>query len=122
MYIKLKIWREGIIEFYCYPENKSVSPFDAIDVDNYFAEVGEITYLGTFEYVGNISTPFDKRNDIFGGNFVLNIYKRHAIIENGKIVYINRKFDDGHITGVSRLKQIYYILYTMLLKYLVKRR
>ena len=61
------------IEFYNYPKNKHVSPFDAVDADNYFAVAGKITRLGTFEEIGNIATPFDTRNNILTGDYVFNL-------------------------------------------------
>lgn len=103
------------MEFYNYPPNKHVSPFDAVDADNYFAEAGEITCLGTFEEIGNVATPFDTRNNILTGAYVLNIYKRYALIENGKMTYLNEKLNDGHDIGASRYKYKNYIIYTNIL-------
>ena len=92
--------------------NKQVKPFDGVDGDNYFAVAGKITCLGTYEEIGNIAIPFDTRNSIFTGAYVLNIYKRYALIENGKLTYLNKKFDDGHKIGASRYKYVNYIIYT----------
>lgn len=103
------------MEFFNYPPNKTISPFDAIEADNYFAVAGKITYLGTFEEVGNIATPFDKRNDILTGAYVLNIFKRYALVENGNITYLNERFNDGHEIGSSRNKYKSYIIYTNIL-------
>lgn len=103
------------MEFYNYPPNKIISPFDAVEADNYFAEAGKITYLGTFEEVGNIAAAFDKRNSILAGDYVLNIFKRYALVENGKITYLNERFNDGHEIGASRNKYKNYIIYTNIL-------
>lgn len=103
------------MEFYNYPPNKHVSPFDAVDAGNYFAEAGKITYLGTFEEIGNIVTPFDTRNNILTGAYVLNIYKRYALIENGKMTYQNERFNDGHEIGASRYRYKNFIIYTNIL-------
>lgn len=101
-----------ILEYYNYPRNKNISPFDAVQADNYFAEAGKITYLGNFEEIGNIATPFDSRNATLTGAFVLNIYKRYALVENGKIMFINEDFDDGHEIGASRYKEKNYVIIT----------
>ncbi len=100
------------MEFYNYPPNKCTSPFEAIQADNYFAEAGKFTYLGTFEEIGNIETPFDSRNINLNGAYVLNIYKRYALIENGRVIYLNKSFDDGHVIGASRFKNSNYIIVT----------
>lgn len=73
---------------------------------------GKITYLGTFEEIGNIATPFDKRNGIFSGAYVLNIYKRYALVENCKKIYLNNNFNDGHEIGANRYNSRNYIIYT----------
>lgn len=103
------------MEFYNYPKNKHISSFDAVDANNYFAVASKITYLGTFEEIGNIATPFDTRNNILTGSYVLNIYKRYALIKNGKLTYQNDKFNDGHEIGESRYKSMNYIIYTNIL-------
>jgi hypothetical protein len=103
------------MKFYNYPENKHVSPFEAVDADNYFAVAGKITCLGTFEEIGNIKTSFDTRNNLLTGAYVLNIFKRYALIENGKLTYLNKKFNDGHEIGASRYKCINYVIYTNIL-------
>lgn len=99
------------MEFYNYPSPKHVSPFEAKNADNYFAEAGKITYPGTFEEIGNIATPFDERNNIFTGAYVLCIYKRYAVIENGVITYRNQNFNDEHEIGASRYKTKNFILF-----------
>jgi hypothetical protein len=100
------------MEFYNYPLNKRISPFDAVEADNYFAVAGKVSYLGTYEEIGNIVSPFDERNNILSGSYVLCIYKRYSLIENGKVTFINNKFNDGHGRGASRFNSNNYIIFT----------
>lgn len=100
------------MEFYNYPPNKHISPFDAVEADNYFAHARALSYLGTYEEIGNIAFPFDERNSILSGSFVLCIYKRHSLIENGKVTLINNKFNDGYERGSSRFNSNKYIIFT----------
>ena len=100
------------MDFYDYPRLKQTSPFEPIEADNYFAMAGKISYLGDYEEIGNIKSPDDKRNVIFGGAYVLNILKRHSVVEGGRHIYTNENFHDGHIIGASRLKSVEYVILT----------
>lgn len=101
------------MRFINYPPNKQhISPFEPIEADCYFAHAGNFSYLGNYEEIGNIRSPYDVRSDILAGAFVLNIFKRHSIVQNGKRIFTNKNFDDGHIIGASRLKEIRYAIVT----------
>lgn len=91
------------MEFYPYPPGKNISPFEPSEEDNYFVYCTLFSYLGNYEEFGTIDL-FDDRNKIFWGAWVLNIFKRNAVIQKGKITFTNLNFDDGHIIGKSRLK------------------
>lgn len=90
------------MEYFDYLNNTKISPFEKRNGNNYFACAGKISYLGSYEEIGNLLTPFDERNKIFKGEFVLLILKRYAVIKNGIVDYVNPNFDDGHIVGNSR--------------------
>ena len=100
------------MDFYNYPIGKEISPFESVNGDNYFAYCAKFSYLGNFDEIGNISGPFDERNNYFTGAYVLNIFKRFAVVENGKVIFVNKLFNDGHIIGASRLKNIQYAILT----------
>lgn len=75
--------------------------------ENYFMQEGEaFSYLGSYEEIGNIRYPWDERTYIIPGVYVLNIFKRHSVIDQGEAVFTNSHFDDGHKIGESRLKDI----------------
>lgn len=112
------------MEFYPYPLEKRVSPFEPSDEDNYFVECKLLSYLGNYEEIGNLWHPADKRNEYFWGNWVICVYKRRAVIKNGKVAFINSQFNDGHIIGFSRLENSpepiqYAIITNNLLEYAV---
>lgn len=99
--------------FYDYPVGKQINPFEPIDGENYFVELGRyFSYLGDFEQIGSMT--MDERLDIFTGTggYVVNILKRAALVKNGKVIYRNKKFDDGHILGRSRLDNVQYVIHT----------
>ena len=112
------------MEFYPYPPEKRVSPFEPSDADNYFVGCKLLSYLGNYEEIGNLWHHGDKRNENFWGNWVICIYKRRAVIKKGKVAYINKQFHDGHTIGFSRLENNpepiqYAIITNKLLKYVV---
>lgn len=81
---------------YCdYPVGKRITPFQEVDGDNYFMETGEnFTYLGSYEEIGNITDPWEERSKLMQGGHVLNIFKRHSLIDRGRVVFntLNNKF------------------------------
>lgn len=85
------------MDFHNYPLGKKNIPFNPSDGDNYFAYCNIFSYLGNYEEIGNISSPMDERNSFFLGGWVLNIFKRYEIIEDGKVIFTNDNFNDGHI-------------------------
>lgn len=95
--------------FYDYPVGKQISPFEPIDGENYFVEVDgwHFSYLGDFEQIGSMT-----RDKSLPGMFTLNVLKRAALVKNGKVIYRNKKFDDGHILGRSRLDRVQYVIHT----------
>lgn len=100
------------MEFYIYPANRKISPFESVNGDNYFVYCTKFSYLGSFDEIGNICNPSDKRNALFTGAWVLNIFKRLAVVENERLIFINKNFNDGHIIGASRLKNLQYAILT----------
>lgn len=101
------------IKYYNYPAGKNITPFQAVDGDNYFMSAGEIfTYLGNYEEIGNIRDPWEKRSLQIPGAFVLNIFKRHSVIDRGEVVFTNLHFDDGYRIGESRLKNVQFVILT----------
>lgn len=101
------------IKYYNYPAGKKITPFQAVDGDNYFMEAGEtFTYLGNYEEIGNISDPWEERSLQIQGAYVLNIFKRHSVIDRGEVVFTNPHFDDGHRIGQSRLKDVRFAILT----------
>ena len=100
------------MDFHNYPLDKKNSPFNPSDGDNYFAYCNIFSYLGNYEDIGNISSPMDERNRFFLGGWVLSIFKRYEIIEDGKVIFTNDNFNDGHIIGASRLKNVQYAILT----------
>lgn len=103
---------------YCdYPAGKTITPFQTVDGDNYFMEAGgTFTYLGSYEEIGNIRDPRtgDERSCKIMGNYVyvLDIFKRHSVIDQGKVIFTNPHFDDGHRIGESRLNDIRFAILT----------
>lgn len=101
------------IKYYDYPAEKKITPFQAVDGDNYFMAAGEIfTYLGNYGEIGNIRDPWEERSEQIGGGFVLDIFKRHSVIDRGEVVFTNPHFDDGHRIGRSRLKDVRFAILT----------
>lgn len=101
------------IEYYNYPAGKKIIPFQAVDGDNYFMEEGDtFTYLGNYEEIGNIRDPWEERCNQIPGVYVLNIFKRHSVIDRGEVVFTNPHFDDGHRIGRSRLKDVRFAILT----------
>lgn len=101
------------IKYYNYPAGKKITPFQAVDGDNYFMEAGEtFTYLGNYEEIGNINDPWEERSRQIQGAYVLNIFKRHSVIDRGEVVFTNPHFDDGHRIGQSRLKDVRFAILT----------
>ena len=92
------------MDFYNYPPGMGTSPFEPLEGKNYFVYCSKFSYLGNYEEIGNITSPFDERNRFFSGDYVINIFKRVSIIKKGKIIFTNNHFEDGHIIGESRLK------------------
>lgn len=76
------------MDYYDYPESR-VSIFTPYD-NNYFFEAKKFTYLCSFDEMFDV----DKRKQ-FDDTFVLTVYKRYAVIQNGIIVYKNTGFHDG---------------------------
>lgn len=94
-----------------YPPDKTISPFDPVDADNYFAVTsGYTSYLGSYEEIGNIASPFDPRNSSLKGSYSLGILKRHSLVKDGEPLYCNPFFDDGHQLGTVRSMQ--FMIYT----------
>lgn len=101
------------IKYYTYPAEKKITPFQAVDGDNYFMVAGEtFTYLGNYEEIGNIRDPREKRSLQITGAFVLDIFKRRSVIDRGKVVFTNTHFEDGHRIGQSRLKDVRFAILT----------
>lgn len=101
------------IKYYSYPAGKKITPFQAVEGENYFMQEGEaFSYLGSYEEIGNIRYPWDERTYIIPGVYVLNIFKRHSVIDQGEAVFTNSHFDDGHKIGESRLKDIQFVILT----------
>lgn len=95
------------MEYFDYPKDKQVSPFDNNNINEYFFEAGNhISYLTDYEDVDRIMGSFKESEKIFPlyeSGYVLSAMKRYAIVENGLILYINERFEDGHVIGRSRL-------------------
>lgn len=109
------------MEYFDYPKDKQVSPFDIDTTNEYFFEAGnKISYLTDFEDVDRIIGSYNEGEKIFPwheSGFVLSAMKRYAIIENGLIIYINDRFEDNHAIGRSRFgKEKKYIIYTNVTK------
>lgn len=101
------------IEYYGYPVGKKITPFQAVDGDNYFMAAGKVfTYLGNYEEIGNIKNPCEERSMQIGQEWVLNIFKRHSVIDRGEVIFTNLHFDDGHRIGSSRLKDVRFAILT----------
>lgn len=101
------------IKYYNYPVGKMITPFQAMDGDNYFMAAGEtFTYLGNYEEIGNICDPWEERSLQITGAYVLNIFKRYSVIDRGEVVFTNQHFDDGHRIGQSRLKDVRFAILT----------
>ena len=101
------------LKYYNYPAEKRITPFQAIDGDNYFMVAGgAFTYLGNYEEIGNIKDPWEERSNQIQGAYVLNIFKRHSVIERGTVVLANPNFNDGHRLGQSRLKDVRFAILT----------
>lgn len=101
------------IKYYNYPAGKAITPFQAVDGDNYFMAAGEtFTYLGSYEDIGNIRDPWEERSLQITGRFVVDIFKRHSVIDRGKVVFTNPHFNDGHRIGQSRLKDVRFAILT----------
>lgn len=99
--------------YYNYPAGKKITPFQAVDGDNYFMQAGgTFTYLGNYEEIGNIRDPWEERSLQIQGAYVLNIFKRHSLIDRGEVVFTNPHFDDGHRIGESRLKDVRFAILT----------
>ena len=43
---------------------------------------------------------------------MLNIFKRHSVIDRGEVVFTNTHFDDGYRIGESRLKDVRFAILT----------
>lgn len=104
-------WKQ--IQYYNYPTGKNITPFQAVDGDNYFmAEGKNFSYLGNYEEIGNIRDPWEEKSYQIPGVYVLNIFKRHSVIDRGEVVFTNPHFDDGHRIGQSRLKDVRFVILT----------
>lgn len=77
------------MKYYDYPKDK-IDIFTASD-KNYFFKGNEFSYLCSQEEIKKI----DMRVAFSG--FVLVVYKRYAVVQNGDMVYKNDKFCDGYI-------------------------
>lgn len=77
------------MEYFDFPEVK-VDIFEP-NVKNYFLKSSKFTYLCSYEEMMRV----DRWKD-FSGAFVLVIYKRYAIIKDGRIIYQNAGFEDGN--------------------------
>lgn len=100
-------------KYYDYPIGKKITPFQEAGEDSYFMAAGyTFTYLGNYEEIGNITDPSEERSRQIQGAYVLNIFKRHSVIDRGRVVFTNRNFDDGHKIGQSRLKDIRFVILT----------
>lgn len=77
------------MKYYNYPQDKT-EIFSESD-RNYFFKGDLFSYLCTFEQAKCV----DQRS-AFSGN-VLVLYKRYAVIKNGRILRKNEAFYDGHI-------------------------
>lgn len=101
------------IEYYSYPDGKKITPFQAVDGENYFMQAGgTFSYLGNYEEIGNIKDPWEERSRQIQEAYVLNIFKRHSVIDQGEVVFTNPHFDDEHKIGESRLKDIRFAILT----------
>lgn len=78
-----------VMKYYDYPDRK-VDIFEPDD-NNYFFKSAGFSYLCAHEDVKKI----DMRTD-FPGAYVLVVYKRYALIEDGHIFFQNNMFEDGH--------------------------
>lgn len=109
------------MEYFDYPKDKQVSPFDINNINEYFFEAGnKISYLTDYEDVDRIIGSYKESEKIFPwyeSSFVLCAMKRYAIVENGMIIYINESFKDGHTIGRGGLgKAKKYIICTNVTK------
>lgn len=101
------------IRYVDYPEGKRLTPFQPLDGDSYFMVTGHsFTYLGSYEEIGNIQDPWEERSQRVQGDRVLCIFKRYAVIQQGRVAYTNPHFDDGHKIGRSRLEEVRFAILT----------
>lgn len=102
-----------LLKYYNYPAEKRITPFQVIDGDNYFMVAGgTFSYLGSYEEIGNIRDPWEERSEQIQGAWVLNIFKRYAVIDRGEVAFTNPHFDDEHRIGESRLKDVRFAILT----------
>ncbi len=87
--------------YYDYPKDK-IEIFETSN-KNYFFKGKEFSYLCSYEEIKKV----DMKN-VFSG-FVLVVYKRYAVIQNGDTIYMNDKFYDGYIAR-GRYKENGYII------------
>ncbi|SHJ05588.1 hypothetical protein SAMN02745163_01200 [Clostridium cavendishii DSM 21758] len=100
-----------------YPENKIFNPFDINSTDNYFGQAGGYSYLGNYNDFKDI-TPWDERSNKMKGEFVLNIFKRHSIFDNGDKIWENSNFNDENDSEEERCN-VYYICCDRQIEYYV---
>lgn len=95
------------MEYYNYPEEK-IDIFATSDKD-YFIKVEKFTYLCSMEeiYQINMKTALS--------GYVLVIYQRYAVVNNGKVIYRNENFYDDFISK-GRYKGSGYVIISNIAK------
>ena len=82
------------MEYYDYPESK-IDIFTPCDRNYIFKTCDNRT--DKFSYLCSFDEMFDvNKAKQFTEGFVLVVYKRYAVIQNGIVVYENTGFNDGH--------------------------
>ncbi len=89
------------MQYYDYPSDK-IGIFENSN-KNYFFSGKDFSYLCSYEEIRRV----DMRTAFSG--FVLVVYKRYAIVQNGSVIYKNENFCDGY-TAKGRYKNNGYII------------
>ena len=90
------------MKYYDYPDTK-IDLFQPSD-KNYFFEASGFSYLCSFEDVQKVNMQ-----NAFNDAYVLVVYKRYALIKNGRMFFQNKMFKDGHAAS-GRYKENGYVI------------
>ncbi len=78
------------MEYYDYPESRT-DIFTPCDRNYFFHSRVKFSYLCSFEEMLDVD-----KSCMFTNSYVLLVYKRYAVIQDGIVVYENKGFNDGY--------------------------